>query len=324
MSKLRSGSPSFRPPTPPHPKPISSSASANIIWGTSTRLPTAFKATAERVPLTEVLNNIGAAENRRGHQRDAADYFQKAVAADPSDPDYHFNLAVALYRKGDLTGAQRQLRETLNRRPNDTEARQFQESLAASPAASSPASPAASTAASSAASAAATAVHPVPITLPLPRIKRNYDESSYRQLAVELQNAIEASIGKAKPSARATLHVERAREFLANGAVSEAENQFREALTQEPANANALSGLAHALLLQNKFSQARHTAATALGLHPSAEAYLVIARADLHDNNSDAARQNLQKALALEPNSDDAKALAQDIQSRTSETDLSR
>ncbi len=288
----------------------------------------AFKATAERVPLTEVLNNIGAAENRRGHQRDAADYFQKAVAADPSDPDYHFNLAIALYRKGDLSGAQRQLRETLNRRPNDTEARQFQDSIATRPLQDAPsAGPAATSATSpsSTASAAATAVRSLPLSLPLPRIKRNYDESSYRQLAVELQNAIEDSIGKAKPAARASLHVERAREFLANGAASEAENQFREALNQEPANPEALAGLAHALLLQNKFPQARNTADAALGLRPSAEAYLVLARADLHDNNSDNARRNLQKALALDPNSDDAKALAQEIQSRTTtENDLAR
>ncbi len=273
----------------------------------------AFKATAERVPLSEVLNNIGVAENRRGHQREAVEYFEKAVTADASDPDYHFNLAVVLYRKGDLAAAQRQLRETLSRRPNDNEARQLQESLAASLASSSaPTVPPTATA------------HPAPPTLPLPRIKRNYDESSYRQLAVELQNAIEASIGKAKLSDRATLHIERAREFLSNGAPGEAENQFREALTQEPANANALAGLAHALLLQNKFPEARHSAAAALDLQPSAEAYLVVARADLHDNNSDAASQNLQKALALEPTSVDAKALAQEIQSRATEGDPAR
>jgi len=268
----------------------------------------AFKATAERVPLTEVLNNIGAAENRRGHQREAAEYFEKAVAADPSDPDYRFNLAVALYRKGDLTAAQRQLRETLSRRPNDNDARQLQESLTAALAASSAPS-----------AAPATATHPAPLTLPLPRIKRNYDESSYRQLAVELQNAIEASIGKAKPSDRAALHLERAREFLANGAPGEAENQFREALAQEPSNPSVLAGLAHALLLQNKFSEARLQAAVSLDLRPSAEAYLVIARAALHDNNRDDAAQNLQKALALEPDSDDAKALVQEIQSRTND-----
>ncbi len=49
------------------------------------RAAAAFMTTAQRVPLTEVLNNIGVAESRRG-RHGAADYFQKAVEADPSDP----------------------------------------------------------------------------------------------------------------------------------------------------------------------------------------------------------------------------------------------
>jgi Flp pilus assembly protein TadD/TolB-like protein len=291
----------------------------------------AFKATAQRIPLTEVLNNIGAAETRRGHQRDAADYFEKAVAADPSDPDYRFNLAVALYRKGDLTAAQRQLRETLSRRPNDNEARQLQESLTASLAAPSaassatpPATPTVRPAPTSAAPPVLPAAHLAPPTFPLPRIKRNYDESSYRQLAVELQNAIEASIGKAKPADRAALHIERAREFLANGTPGEAESQFREALSHEPTNPGALAGLAHALLLQNKFSEARQTANVSIAWQPSAEAYLVVARTDLHDNNLAAASQKLQKALALEPASADAKALEQEIQTQTTQSEPAR
>ncbi len=257
----------------------------------------AFKATAERVPLTEVLNNIGVTESRRGHH-DAADYFQKAVQADPSDADYHFNLAVALYRKGDIAGAQRQLRETLSRRPNDTEARQFQDALAAS---------------------LTSAVHPAVLAVPLTRIKRNYDESSYRQLAVELQNAIDESVRKAKPSDRVALHLERAREFLSDGAAAEAENQFREALALEPKNSSALAGLGHALLLQNKVPQARREAQGALRLQPSAEAYLVLARADLHDKDSAGAEQNLQKALSLEPTSADAQAVRLEIQSHRAE-----
>jgi uncharacterized protein HemY len=131
---------------------------------------------------------------------------------------------------------------------------------------------------------------------------------------VELQNAIDESIGKAKPSAQATLHLERARELLANGAASEAESQFRESLNQEPANPAALSGLAHALLLENKFPEARRQAAASLNLQPSAEAYLVLARAALHDHDRAGAEQSLQKALALEPASADAKAVAQEIQ----------
>ena len=255
----------------------------------------AFKATAQLVPLTEVLNNIGVAESRRG-RRDAADYFQKAVEADPSNPDYHFNLALSLYRKGDISGTQRQLRETLSRRPNDAEARQFQEALAAS------------------ISAFSHSPLTLPLTVPLTRIKSNYDESSYRQLAVELQNAIDASIEKAKPSQRASLHLERAREFLANGAVAEAESQFRSALAEEPENPSALAGLAHVLLLENNFPEARRQASAALAFEPIAEAYLVLARTNLHDRDTAAARVNLQAALALEPASKDARALAEELQ----------
>jgi tetratricopeptide (TPR) repeat protein len=282
------------------PPDDASFSEANFLLGLSEyhlghfdRAATAFMKTAERVPLTEVLNNIGVAESRRGH-RDAADYFQKAVQADPADADYHFNLAVALYRRGDISGAQHQLREALSRAPNDSDARQFQESLAAS--------------------LVPGAVPPRPVTVPLTRIKRNYDESSYRQLAVELQNAIDASIGKAKPSERASLHLERAREFLASGAASEAESQFREVLTQQPESPVALAGLAHSLLLEGKFPEARRQAAAALARQPSAEAYLVLARADLHDQDRTAAGQNLQKALALEPANEDAKAFGEELQ----------
>lgn len=252
----------------------------------------AFQATAGRVPLTEVLNNIGVAENRRGHH-DAVSYFQKAVEADPADADYHFNLAIALYRRGDVAACQRQLRETLSRRANDAEARQFQESIAAN-----------------------ISTHSV-VVVPFTRIKSNYDESSYRQLAVELQNAIEASVDKANPADRAALHIARAREFLKSGAMAQAESQFREALIHEPANPVALAGLAHALILQSKFVEARRAANAALGLKPSAEAYLVLARANLHEDDTSAAQQNLQLALALDPASDEARSVGEEIQNRT-------
>jgi len=260
------------------------------------RASAAFKSTAEHVPLTEVLNNIGVTENRRGHH-DAVGYFQKAVDADPTDADYHFNLAVALYRKGDIPAAQRQLRDTLARRANDADALKFQDALAAS-----------------------LTTHTPATYVPLTRIKRNYDESSYRQLAVELQNAIEASVDRAKPADRAKLHIERARQFLANGVAGEAESQFREALIHEPSNAEALSGLAHALALQSRFSEARYQAVAAIRLNPSAEAYLALARADLHDNDAAAAQQDLQKALALAPSSEDSRAVAEEIQNHLTPT----
>ncbi len=107
---------------------------------------------------------------------------------------------------------------------------------------------------------------------------------------------------------------------LADGAAGEAEKQFREVLSREAANPSALAGLAHALLMQSKFSQARQAANASVGLKPSAEAYVVLARVDLHDLNNSAAGENLRKALALEPNNEDGKALALELQSSTTDS----
>ena len=76
----------------------------------------AFSFLAARLPLTEVYNNLGVVEGRRGRRAASIEHFTKAVTADPSDPDYRFNLAVALYKNGDNAGAAQQLREELQRR----------------------------------------------------------------------------------------------------------------------------------------------------------------------------------------------------------------
>ncbi|MDR3764495.1 MAG: tetratricopeptide repeat protein [Acidobacteriota bacterium] len=281
------------------PKGNESSPEANFYLGLCEfhqghfeRAASAFQNTASQVPLTEVLNDIGAAEYRRGRP-DALGYFQKAVEADGSDADYRFNLAIALYHHGDLAGAQRQLRECLSRRPSDTEAARLQEALTA-----------------------AAATH-APVTyLPQSRIKSNYDESSYRRLVMDLQNAIEKSVDKAQPAERSKLHIERGHEFLVSGANGEAESQFREALVHEPMNPEALSGLAKALLLQGKVKEARVQATASNRIHPNPEACLVLARADVRENNLDAAREDLRKAEELSANRDEAQAVAREIQDK--------
>ena len=87
---------------------------------------------------------------------------------------------------------------------------------------------------------------------------------------------------------------------------------------RQASNPAALAGLAHALVLQNRFAEARRAANASLGLKPNAEAYLVLARAYLHEDDVTGAQQNLQQALALEPANDDARKVGEEIQSRTS------
>ena len=91
--------------------------------GNLERAYAAFNSLLTRLPLTEVYNNLGVVDARLGRRAAAVEYFSKAVAADPSDADYRFNYALALFKNGDSAGAARQLRDELQRRPTDAEAK---------------------------------------------------------------------------------------------------------------------------------------------------------------------------------------------------------
>jgi Tfp pilus assembly protein PilF len=149
--------------------------------------------------------------------------------------------------------------------------------------------------------------------VPLQRIKRNYDETSFQQLALEIQNATELRLAKTDPHTHAEFHVTRGREYLAQGFKAEAEKDFREAVQLDPANAAAHLGLARALEDANDAS-ARAEAQAALRLHPiSTEALLVLARLHLKANQTQAAEENVDRVLVLEPNNAAAQALKRTI-----------
>ncbi len=80
-----------------------------------------FSAVAASVPLNEVFNNLGAAEYRRNLPA-AVENFRKALEGDPNDPDYHFNLGLALWKSGKFAEAAQSFRNVLDRDPEDDEA----------------------------------------------------------------------------------------------------------------------------------------------------------------------------------------------------------
>lgn len=258
----------------------------------------AFNFLASRVPLTEVYNNLGVVEARRG-KRAALDYFRKSVENDPSDPDYHFNYGVALYKAGDAAAAARQLREVLNLRPNDAETRSFLDNIAANGSARLQQAQASSNG-----------------RVPLERIKSNYDESSLQQLALEIENAAEARLATADPHTHADYHVQRGRELLDQGFRPEAERNFREAIRLEPTNVSAHASLARVLEMNHDDAGARAEAETADKLQPSADALLVLARLDLQQNQLDDAEHQVEQALTLEPQNAAALELKKTIAER--------
>ena len=268
----------------------------------------AFEFVSARLPLTEVYNNLGVVAARRG-QKSASRYFERAVEADPSDPDYRFNLAVALARNGDATEATRELRELLALRPSDGEAQALLDGLSRPPVTGDGGNPVSSSRAE--------------VKLPLERIKRNYDEASFRQIAFELEYLSEKKLADKPPREHAAFHVEQGRELLNQGFASEAEKHFREAIVLDPTSAAAHLGMAR-IFAANKPNEARAEIRSALILQPSAEAYLVLAQLDLRDNNAEAAREDVERALALDPASSAAAALKRDIAARLADQSRSR
>ena len=63
----------------------------------------AFGFVASRLPLPEVVNDQGVAQARQ--RKDGTALLQRASGADPQDPDYRYNVAVSLRRRGNLPQA---------------------------------------------------------------------------------------------------------------------------------------------------------------------------------------------------------------------------
>jgi tetratricopeptide (TPR) repeat protein len=262
----------------------------------------AFAFVASRLPLPEVVNNQAVASSRQGH--DAVALFQRASTADPNDADYHYNLAVALLRRGDFAGAQREVDQTLKLRPNDTEAAELKTSINAgrhiTP-----------TTAKSGANIAASSDFS-----PLERIRRTYSEASFRQAAFQLDQMRAARMATLPPSEQAAQYTQLGHDYLAQGLIPEAEQEFQAAIAADASSAAAHAGLAQVRERSGNATDARAQAQASLNLRPNTAAYLVLARLDLQANDTAASASNVSKALQLEPKDTAAQGMRQALQAR--------
>jgi tetratricopeptide (TPR) repeat protein len=259
----------------------------------------AFAFVSLRLPLPEVINNQAVAASRRG--RDAAALFQQAVTADPKDPDYRFNLAVSLRRRNDMPGAIREIDQELKLRPQDTEAQAFAKALK---------------------DPSSVKVNPdkgkaIPDdTLPLERIKRNYNETGFRQAAFELEQMEAMRLATLPPAERASALVKQGEQFMNSGLTLEAERQFQSALQANPSSALAHAGLAQVREHSGDLEAARQEAEKSLALTPNVPAHLVLARLDLASNQLGTAATEVAQALKLEPANANARGMKLALESR--------
>lgn len=256
----------------------------------------AFAFVAQQLPMPEVLNNEGVAASRRG--KPAADFFKRAIAADPKNPTYYFNLAVTLDRQHDTKGAIAQLQQELKLAPKDAEAQGFLHQLQNPP----PPNPDPGKAITD-------------FDTPLERIERSYNGASVRQAAFELEQVEEMRIASLPPTRRAGALVRQGDQFLDRGLILEAEREYLSALNADPKSAPALAGLAVVRQRSGNFQSARKQAHASIAIQPSAEAYLVLAQLDYAAKNTSQASNEVNKALQLAPHNAAALSLRQKIAS---------
>jgi tetratricopeptide (TPR) repeat protein len=262
---------------------------------------TAFAFVASRLPLPEVVNNQAVASSRQGH--DPVALFQRASTADPNDADYHYNLAVAFLRRGDFAGAQREVDTTLQLRPSDTEAAELKANIKAGKHITPVAKP-------------GTTAAPASDFSPLERIRRTYSEASFRQAAFQLDQMRAMRMATLPPAEQAAQYTQLGHDYLAQGLIPEAEQEFQAAISADSSSAEAHAGLAQVRERSGSATEARTEAQTSLSLHPNVPAYLVLARLDLQANQPDSSAANVIKALQLNPKDPAAQGMRQALQAR--------
>ena len=253
----------------------------------------AFAFVASRLPLPEVVNDQAVAQSRQG--KDATALFQRASSTDPNDPDYHFNLAVSYYRHGDLPTAEQEVVQTLKLKPNDSEAAELRTLIAAG-------RPQAGKATSG--------------FDPIARIRRTYSEAGFRQATFELDQVRAIRLATLPPAQQAAEYTQLGRDYLAQGLLPEAEEEFNAALQADSTSALGHAGLAQVRELSGDENAARNEAHASITLKPNVLAYLVLARLDLQNNELADSAINVSHALHIESNNPAALGMRQALLSR--------
>ncbi len=130
----------------------------------------------------------------------------------------------------------------------------------------------------------------------------------------------EARLAKTDGRTRAAYHMERGKQSLAQNMTTQAESEFRAAISADPNNATAHAQLAVVLEKKGDLASARTEAQTSVRLQPNVDALLVLARLELKQSQLASAASDVDRALALQPADPTAQALKRDIAAKQTVT----
>ena len=270
-----------------------------------------FKALLDKAPDAAVFNNLGVVQLRRGGGPQTGTptyFFTKAADSDPDDPDFLFNLGYAYAVNRDPQGAIYWLREALRRNPADGDAHfvlaAALDSAGNTVEAARERELAAQLSSKYAERGRRTAAESTAAPRGLERVR--HDLESTRTVAVD--QAIEHTAQQDQREL-AKFHLDRGRRLFEKEQDREAMAELRRAVYLSPyeAEAHLLIGRIH--LREGRPKEAVDALKISIWSQDTAAAHVALADAYLRLRDKTAARSEVQRALALDPVSDDAKKL---------------
>lgn len=276
----------------------------------------AFTASAEGAPpafAAAALNNLGVLQLRRGapYQRGVPTYFlTKAADADPGDPDILFNLGYAYLLERNDEGALYWLREALRRDPTDAEAHYVLAAALGATGSGVEAAREMELARQLSSRSSELEQRAAEEKLPVPRGMERVREDPEIRAGLRPEQAI-ANTAQREQQDLAAFHLDRGRRLFDREEDREALAELRRAVYLSPyeAQAHLLIGRIH--LRAGRPAEAIDALKISIWSRDTAPGRIALADAYLKQQNTGAARAELQRALVLEPgNAEAARMLA--------------
>jgi tetratricopeptide (TPR) repeat protein len=269
-----------------------------------------YKALADEDATPTVLNNLGIVQLRRGGNPPSGlpvEYFDKAARADADDHDYFFNLGYAHFQARDNTGAIYWLREAVRRDPADGDAHFV---LGAALAGAGNINESARE--KELARRLDSMYEQWQKRPPAEQVPKDLERVKMNEIELPHARRVETRIaetGQRDQQQLAAFYVDRARRLVAQEADREAYAELERALFLSPylAEAHLLVGRIH--LRNGRVKEAIESLKISLWSTETAEAHAVLADAYIHAREPEQARAEAERALTLNPSSNEARRL---------------
>lgn len=263
----------------------------------------------ERQPAAAIANNMGVVQMRRGSSQPAGSatyFFNKARDLDPAEPDYAFNLGYAYLLDREFLAAAYWLREAVRRDPADGDGHYLLGVALTATGASTEGGREKELARRL--SSTYSEWDRRPVSDPVPRGRERLQEDLEKAARPDAEFAFEAT-GQKDQRDLARFHLEQGRRLFQHENDREALEELRKSIYLAPYQAEAHLLLGRIKLRNGRVTEAIGDLKISLWSQETVAAHLALAEAYLQAKDAASARAEVQRALALDPRSSDAKKL---------------